>query len=431
MTETSVCTAEEKRAALERALHSRTFGRSEQLRAFLRFVCEAEIQGHGTDLTEYVIGTEVLGRPEGYSPTEDSSVRTRAWELRHKLEKLYAMELPHEPVQIAMAKGAYAPQFVRAAATESPSEAAPLVAPDDREQLARGRSGKRSTALLLVALGVALGSAITYFAVRQRHSGVDPVVQEAWRAFARPDENVLLCAATPLHLTVGPEGHQAYGSPTYPAPPEAYPLFRLHRPLEPGAKLGMIFTDNVLGVGTMNAMVATANTLRSLGAAYQILPERAATLSALRGRNAILFGAPVDSEAIARTMAKTPLIVDYEPSVREFVVRDRTSGKMIVPQKESNGDFTEVYGLITVLNTRESEAGRLGMVVFSGITSTGTHGAAEFISSARSLRSLRSILSREGINGFPPAYQVIVKCTFENMLLVGYEYYSHKVLQRE
>ena len=130
-------------------------------------------------------------------------------------------------------------------------------------------------------------------------------------------------------------------------------------------------------------------------------------------------------------MQSAPLTVDYEPSVKEFVIRDRSSGTVIVPQKESNGDFSEVYGLITVLNTRDSDQGRLGMVVFSGITSAGTHGAAEFFASARALRNLRSIFVREGTAGFPAAYQVVVRCTFNNLLLVGYEYHSHKILQKD
>jgi len=201
--------------------------------------------------------------------------------------------------------------------------------------------------------------------------------------------------------------------------------------LDPGAKLGLIFTDNVLGVGTMNAVVVAVNTLRAMGSGYQILPERVATISALRGRNAILFGAPVDSEAITRTLQAAPLTVDYEPSVKEFVVRDRTTGRMIVPKKDANGDFMDVYGLVTVLSTRDSDRGRLGMVVFSGITSAGTHGAAEFFSSPRALRNLRGILAKEGIRGFPAAYQVVVKCTFSNMLLLAYEYDSHKILVKE
>ncbi len=99
MVEEEICSEEEKRIALNRAIGSRTFARSEQLRSFLRYVCEAELRGGKSDLTEYVIGVEVLHRPAGYSPSEDSSVRTRAYELRQKLEKLYSTELPNEPVK--------------------------------------------------------------------------------------------------------------------------------------------------------------------------------------------------------------------------------------------------------------------------------------------------------------------------------------------
>jgi len=256
-------------------------------------------------------------------------------------------------------------------------------------------------------------------------------VAEAWHLLARPDANILLCAATPLHLVLGPASHEAYGSPTYPAPPEAYSLFRQHRPLPGQAKLGMIFTDNVLGVGTMNAVVASVNTLRAFGGSYQILPERAATLASLRGRNAMLFGAPVDSEAISKTLQDTPLTVDYEASLKEFVIRDRVAGRMIVPRKDANGDFVDVYGLLTVDNTRDSERGKLATVVFSGITSAGTHGAAEYFASARSMRNLREVFAKEGIRGFPAAYQVVVKCKFSNMLLLSYEYHSHRVWQRD
>src|SRR5215475_16132753 len=111
MTEAPSCTSQDKRAALDLALTSRTFARSEQLRAFLRFVCEAEMEGRAGDLNEYVIGVEVLGRPEGYSPAEDSSVRTRAYELRQKLQKLYATELRDDPVHIVLAKGSYIPHY--------------------------------------------------------------------------------------------------------------------------------------------------------------------------------------------------------------------------------------------------------------------------------------------------------------------------------
>ena len=79
----------------------------------MRFIFEAELRNPGSAPTEYTIGVSVLGRPEGYSPAEDSSVRTRAYDLRQKLEKLYGTELINEPVQIVIPKGSYTPQFVK------------------------------------------------------------------------------------------------------------------------------------------------------------------------------------------------------------------------------------------------------------------------------------------------------------------------------
>src|SRR4029077_10421590 len=117
-----------KRAALARVLDSRTFGRSDQLRAFLRYVCEADLEGRAHQLNEYALGVSVLGRKEGYSPAEDSSVRSRAYELRNKLKSYYRDEAPDDSIQIEIEKGAYVPRFHRreaSAADAAPPAAAP------------------------------------------------------------------------------------------------------------------------------------------------------------------------------------------------------------------------------------------------------------------------------------------------------------------
>ena len=360
-------TVDQKREALELALQSRTLARSEQLRTFLRFICEAELQGQRNRLTEYIIGVEVLHKPEGYSPGEDSGVRTRAYELRHKLETLYASELRDSEVRIVLPKGAYSPQFIRVDKSNGQLQEAPPN-PLSKPSAPSGWSGR----LIL----------------------------------------------------------EAAGSNTYPAPPETYPLFRQHRPLEPGVGLGLIFTDNVVGIGTMNGIISAVNTLRSLGASYQVLPERIAPISALRNHSTMLFGAPVDSTAITSLLEKAPLTVDYESSIREFVIRDREKRQTIAPSKDTSGDFVDVYGLVTVMNNRESERGKLGLVIFSGITSTGTQGAAEYFCSPGALKDLRKRLARDGAHGFPSAYQVVVKCRFANLSLVSYEYHSHRILEK-
>lgn len=107
---------DEKRAALERVLASRSLGRSEQLKNLFRYMCEAEIAGHGQELNEHELGVRVLGRPQSYSPADDSAVRSRVYELRSRLRAYYESEGPDEPLRIEIDKGGYCPSFTRALA---------------------------------------------------------------------------------------------------------------------------------------------------------------------------------------------------------------------------------------------------------------------------------------------------------------------------
>ena len=442
------CSLEEQQQALRRALDSRTFSRSEQMRSFLEYVCRAAFRGESATITEYVIGTEVLHRPPGYSPAEDSSVRTRAYELRQKLERLYAEELINESIRIVIPKGAYTPQFLRresdAVAVPSPLPSVVVSSPgvvSARNFRLRFWSSKWIMALLVTAFLSGTGG--YWLSLRSTRAEVEsapdrlalrgsyPILREAWGPLVAPNRPALLIPATPLYLVLGPGSHHAFGGPTYPAPPEAYALFQQQRPLAPDAHLGMVFTNDALGVGNLDAVVIASHTLRDLGAGFEIRPERPSMLPALHGRGVIAFGAPVDSELITQLLEKTPLTVDYEEGRKEFVIQDRENGGVLVPEKSANGDYRSVYGLITVLNTRDSDHGRLGTLVFSGITSVGTHGAAEYFASPRSLNALLSILHKGGQQRFPSAYQVVVKCRVDNLLLVSEQYQTHRILHTD
>ena len=103
----------EKREALEEVLRSERFLRAEQLRNFLRYICEMELAGRGGELCEALIGVEALRRPADYTPTEDASVRRRASDLRERLQDVYTAELANSRVRIELPKGKYIPRFVR------------------------------------------------------------------------------------------------------------------------------------------------------------------------------------------------------------------------------------------------------------------------------------------------------------------------------
>lgn len=102
----------EKRAAMEAVLQSATFLRANQVRNFLRYICEMEFAGRAAALHEYLIAVEAMGLPSSYSTDDDSSVRRRAYALRQKLTSVYANELTDAKVRIEVPKGSYVPRFV-------------------------------------------------------------------------------------------------------------------------------------------------------------------------------------------------------------------------------------------------------------------------------------------------------------------------------
>jgi Tol biopolymer transport system component len=98
------------RVALARILASDVFSRSDRLSAFLRFVVEQTLDGHGDTLKEQVLANELYGKGADFSTAADPIVRVDARRLRDKLREYYASN-PHDPVVISVPKGSYTPFF--------------------------------------------------------------------------------------------------------------------------------------------------------------------------------------------------------------------------------------------------------------------------------------------------------------------------------
>ena len=85
---------------VERILASEKFARSKRLRSLLRFTVAQTLQGNADTLKEYVIGTEVLKKPDSYDPRSDSLVRVLASRLRVKLKEYYSDGGSEDPLVI-------------------------------------------------------------------------------------------------------------------------------------------------------------------------------------------------------------------------------------------------------------------------------------------------------------------------------------------
>ena len=422
---TSSLPAEQKRICLAALLESETFARCDQLRSFLSYVGEMAIAGRSREVTEYLIAVQALGRPADFSPSEDSSVRSRAHELRRKLQKYYDSEDPGANVRVELPKGSYVPRFI-------PQDQLDRTVP--QEILLPAQSGRsKLVGRLAIALAVSV-AIIGGLAWQLLHAvPVDPAIVEAWGPLARRDANVLVCVGTVLHLVVRPYmSAVAEGLPKYPAPPELYPLYRQHRPLPPDTPLDMHPVDNSVQLGHMRAVVMLASTFQSLGAPYQILPERSAPVTVMRDRNVIIIGDPQNSSAAAKMLEETPFTIDYDSQLQDVVIRDRrpsSARKTYAPKRGPDNRYTDAFGLVTVTPTAGAKRGQR-TVTISGLTSVGSHGAAEFFTSADELRSLRNRFTSEGLPGFPASYQVVVKCKSSDTLLISAEYETHATLQK-
>jgi len=105
--------SEAVQSEVQRILASDKFARSKRLRSLLQFTVSQTLEGHADILKEYVIGTEVLNKPDSYDPRRDSLVRVLASRLRLKLKEYYNDGGSEDPLVIEFPKGKYVPRFQR------------------------------------------------------------------------------------------------------------------------------------------------------------------------------------------------------------------------------------------------------------------------------------------------------------------------------
>src|ERR1700746_226035 len=96
---------------IEKLIKSHSLHSSESLCRLLRYLAEHSLDHPGVALKEYQIATEVLGRPPGFDPQSDSTVRVQAGRLRVKLTEYYANEGAADPIIVEIPKGSYALTF--------------------------------------------------------------------------------------------------------------------------------------------------------------------------------------------------------------------------------------------------------------------------------------------------------------------------------
>jgi hypothetical protein len=104
--------ADQYRAELSAVLSSDVFKRSPKLSRLLTYLCDKHLEGRESEITEYSIALDVLGRDAKFDPQQDAVVRVDAHHLRKRLKQYYAGPGSDHEFQIVLPNGQYRLAFV-------------------------------------------------------------------------------------------------------------------------------------------------------------------------------------------------------------------------------------------------------------------------------------------------------------------------------
>lgn len=128
---------DEIRAALDVALGSETFARSERSRELLKYIVEKDLGGESDRLKGFAIALDVFGREDNFDPSTDAVVRVQARRLRDLLDTYYDGEGAGAAVRISVPRGSYVPAYECAPAPPEedgpPAESGAEPAPPDAD----------------------------------------------------------------------------------------------------------------------------------------------------------------------------------------------------------------------------------------------------------------------------------------------------------
>jgi hypothetical protein len=147
---------EQCRAEVLAVLSSETFRRSPKLSRLLKYLCDKRLDGQASEITEYGIALDVLGRNAEFDPQQDAVVRVDTHHLRKRLKEYYAGPGADHPIQIVIANGQYAPQFAGRVEAPLPDEQVVPGTPEPKRLVDKSVLGKWKwfAALVLAALVV-------------------------------------------------------------------------------------------------------------------------------------------------------------------------------------------------------------------------------------------------------------------------------------
>jgi hypothetical protein len=361
---------------VDKLINSHSLRTSESLCKLLRYLAERSLDHRGVPVKEYQIATEVLGRPAGFDPQNDSTVRVQAGRLRVKLEEYYSHEGPDDPIIIELPKGSYALTFhVRPA---------PKLAEAPKPKIEAGKelgtSSNRGWVIAVVVLSLLLVGALLLVRGRTQSSVKQPVpavYQLFWNRFvAGPQQPWVI-----------------FSNGSFVGRPETGMRY-----FKSAADSGALILDHYTGVGEVLAVHQLDHVFVLLNQPLRVKRGSLFSLDDAKNNDLIFVGSP----------AENLTLLDI-PGTQEFVFQRVPSGPRkgdlgVVNVHPQAGEPSIFLGSVPTQPTSEDYAvialvpgidPARSVLILAGTTTFGTQAAAEYVCRQDSLAEL---LRRLGVS---------------------------------
>ena len=398
-------TPEEVFSEMAAILRSPSFQRSEKLQAFLRFVCEETLNGNAAGINEYLIGSKVFRRGDGYSPSEDSIVRRHAHAMRQKLQEYYTTEGANHAVRIEMPVGRYVPAFRRRedVLAEASTNLLPPVAV---AAPARPRWPIWAAGAIMI---FALGWMSAYFYLRTGTADT-ATIHEIWAPWI--GSQAVICYSNPMAALIRyfPGGvTPEVAASAMRVQPEQEKLFREKFYLTGGGHLYFFPTIAHTMMGESGASTHLATLFAQSHISLRTIESRFLTWEALRRDNYVILGGDVENRWVDAILSRYPmrLHVPADGAPRGIVNTAPRAGEQAAFHVIGEGETREEYALISML---PGVAENHQLLLICGLNSPASPSATEFLTTDKGLKQLLDRLRQASPRHVGPwHFQAVVK----------------------
>jgi len=361
---------------IERLTKSHSLHSSESLCRLLRYLAEHSLDHPGVALKEYQIATEVLGRPPGFDPQSDSTVRVQAGRLRVKLADYYAHEGVNDPILVEIPKGSYVLAFQLRAKTGTVVTEAPLIElpPRKTDVQPSNRRWAIAVAVLLVLLAVSVVTSAFLISRDRSQPAAAQAVPAAYRLFWN-------------RFIDGPqEPLVVFSNGSFVGRPETGMRY-----FNPQSDASSFILDHYTGVGEVLAIHQLDRVFFLLNRPIRVKRGALFTLDDAKNNDLIFVGSPSEN-----------LTLRDIPGTREFIFKRMDSGPRkgdlsvlnVHPQRGEPENFlatpanqptVEDYAVVALLPGLDPSR---SVLILAGNSTFGTQAAVEYVCREDSIKEL-------------------------------------------